>query len=74
MRATLLRRQLRFNTAGGWSWRPRRMPTARLVDLGSVTTARSGYTFAGWYSDASLGRRVSKFAITADTTVYAGWR
>lgn len=74
VRATLLRRQLRFNTAGGQVVAPRTYADGRLVDLGSVTTARSGYTFTGWYSDASLTQRVSKFAITADTTVYAGWR
>ena len=34
----------------------------------------AGHTFTGWYTDASLTSRVAKIAITADTTLYAGWR
>lgn len=74
VRATLLKRQLRFNTAGGQVVAPRTYADGRVVDLGNFSTTRAGYTFSGWYSDASLTQRVSKFAITADTTVYAGWR
>ncbi|HNQ07431.1 MAG TPA: InlB B-repeat-containing protein [Tetrasphaera sp.] len=74
VRATLLRRQLRFNTGGGQVLAPRTYADGRVIDLGNFSTARSGYTFTGWYTDASLTTRVAKFAITADTTVYAGWR
>ncbi len=74
VRATLLRRQLRFNTAGGQVLAPRTFADGKVVDLGNYQTKRTGYTFTGWYTDASLTQRVGKFAILADTTVYAGWR
>ena len=34
---------------------------------------KSGYTFAGWYTDASLTTAADFSAITASTTLYAKW-
>ena len=74
VRATLVRRQLRFNTAGGRVIAPRTFADGRVVYLANFVTTRPGYTFTGWYTDASLTRRVARVTMTADTTVYAGWR
>lgn len=46
----------------------------RSARLGTYTTARRGYTFTGWYADASLATRVRNVVMTADATAYAGWR
>ena len=39
-----------------------------------TTPTKTGYTFAGWYSDSGLNSAFSfSTAITADTTLYAKW-
>ena len=73
-KATLVVRQLNFNTAGGAVLSPATFADGTVVDTGKYKVKRPGYTFTGWYADAKLTKKVAKFAITADTTVYAGWR
>lgn len=74
MRATLVKRQLRFNTSGGTEVAPVTVPDGEIVWLGTYTTTRPSYIFTGWYADASLTTRVRSIVMTADATVYAGWR
>lgn len=74
VRATLVRRQLRFNSGGGQVVAPRTFADGRVVDLANYSTKRPGYTFTGWYADASLTSRLAKVSLKADTTFYAGWR
>lgn len=74
VRATLVKRQLRFNTGGGTEVAPVTVPDGNIVWLGTYTTTRPGYIFTGWYADASLTTRVRSIVMTADATVYAGWR
>ena len=50
------------------------VPDGNIVWLGTYTTTRPGYIFTGWYADASLTTRVRSIVMTADATVYAGWR
>ena len=38
------------------------------------TPSRSGYTFNGWYTEATSGTKITEsYTFTADTTVYAHW-
>ncbi len=74
VKATLVTRQLKFNTTGGQVLAPQTFTDGTDVSLGKYKAKRSGYTFTGWYTDATLTKPVSKLAITTDTTVYAGWR
>lgn len=74
VRATLVSRHLRFNTVGGQVVAPLTFADGRVVDLANYSTKRPGYTFTGWYADASLTSRLAKVSLKADTTVYAGWR
>lgn len=37
------------------------------------TASRTGYTFAGWYTSASGGSKVTTIPTTANTTYYAHW-
>lgn len=74
VRATLVNRQLRFNTAGGRVVAPRTFADGTVVSLWRYRTQRAGHTFTGWYTDRSLRRRVTRITIKADTTLYAGWR
>ncbi len=52
---------------------------SREVETGAAvgelpTAARSGYTFDGWYTEASGGTKVtSETVVTADMTLYAHW-
>ena len=56
-------------------------PTSLTVTTGGTysalpTPTRSGYTFRGWYTDASAGKEVSTYdtvVLAADQTLYAHW-
>ena len=74
VKATLVNRVLKFNTTGGVVVAPQTVADGTVVDAGKIRTKRAGYTFTGWYTDAALTTKVGKVAITADTTLYAGWR
>ena len=69
--------KLTFSTNGGSSVATITGISGTKVDLTdpSVTTTRSGYNFAGWYTSSSLsGKAEGKtFTITKDTTLYANW-
>ncbi|HIJ86185.1 MAG TPA: beta-propeller fold lactonase family protein [Desulfuromonadales bacterium] len=62
-----------FNSNGGSA------VTSQSIDYNTTATApaapgKTGYTFAGWYSDAALTAAFTfTTAITADTTLYAKW-
>ncbi len=74
VKSTLVTRQLRFNTTGGQVLAPQTVADGTVVDLGKYRPKRSGFTFTGWFADAALKNRVSKITVSADTTVYAGWK
>ncbi len=74
VKSTLVTRQLRFNTAGGQVVAPQTVADGSVIDVMAYRTKRSGYSFTGWYTDPSLKNRATKLTITADTTLYAGWR
>lgn len=65
-----------FNANGGTV-----SPSSKTVTYGEAygefpTPTRAGYTFTGWYTEASGGTRVlgtDTVAITADQTLYAHW-
>ena len=37
-------------------------------------TSREGYVFTGWYADQALGEQITEVELTANITVFAGWR
>ena len=61
-----------YNSNGGST-----LAAATVTDGNTVvlpTPTRSGYTFAGWFSDSGLTARVtSPYMPTADGILYAGW-
>lgn len=44
-----------------------------VVDLSQYTTTKSGYTFKGWYSDASFTNKVTSITLDSNKTIYAKW-
>ena len=44
-----------------------------VVDLSVYRPEKSGYTFAGWYSDAGLTQNISSVTLDDVKTVYAKW-
>ncbi len=64
---------LTFVTNGGTSVSKETADEGTTIYLAGYTTARNGYTFTGWYSDANLRNRVNFVKLTKDTVVYAGW-
>lgn len=66
-----LKYTLAYNSNGGTSVSSQRV--SRIPD--SLTTpSKTGFSFAGWYTESSLtNRAVSGTKLTGDTIVYAGW-
>ena len=64
---------LTFNTNGGSSISPVTKEEGSIITLSDYTTSRSGYNFAGWYSDAGLTNKITTVTLNANTTVYANW-
>ena len=61
-----------FNTNGGSSINDQNIESGKTIS--SVTTAKEGCTFAGWYTDSSLTKSFNVTTpITATTTLYAKW-
>ncbi len=64
---------LKFETNGGKEITSLRVPAMSTVDLSKYTTERSGFRFAGWYSDKELTERIESVYMDKSKTVYAGW-
>ena len=64
---------LSFNANGGSAIATVSKSSGTTVDLSAYAPTRSGYTFAGWYSDGALTKAVTSVKLTANTTVYAKW-
>jgi uncharacterized repeat protein (TIGR02543 family) len=50
---------------------PNRFPIGKGISV--FTSAKSGYTFAGWYADAALNVPVNSVTLTGNVPVYAKW-
>ncbi len=62
-----------FSTDGGSTVDPVTQDYGTTI-ASAPTTTKTGYTFAGWYSDAALTSAVSfPYTITSDVTLYAKW-
>ncbi|MDD4843288.1 MAG: S-layer homology domain-containing protein, partial [Anaerotignum sp.] len=66
-------RTLTFDTNGGSDISSVSKINGTAVDLKDYKPTREGYTFAGWYFDEALTKKVSNITLTASTTVYAKW-
>ena len=64
---------LMFETNGGSALADVTKPAGTVVPLGGYTTTRTGYNFAGWYSDAALTAPVTSVTLQFNTIVYAKW-
>lgn len=64
---------LTFQVNGGTAVDAVVADTGTTVDLSRYSTARDGYTFAGWFGDEGLTQQVTSVTLDADTTVYAKW-
>ena len=66
--------QLSYETNGGSYVSGTTVPYGTSVNLPATNPTRSGYTFAGWYSDKELTEQVTgAVTVNADTTLYAKW-
>ena len=64
---------LSFQTNGGSNISPVTKTAGTSVSLSGYTPSRTGYTFAGWYSDSSLTKQVTSVTLNSNMTVYARW-
>ena len=65
---------LSYQSNGGTYVTGTTVPYGSMVQLSSTTPTRTGYDFAGWYSDEALTQRVTgSVTVEADTTLYAKW-
>lgn len=64
---------LTFDTNGGTGIAAISKESGTVVDLSDYTTARTGFTFKGWHSDAGLTEKITSITLDKDTIVYAGW-
>lgn len=64
---------LTFETNGGSSIPYKEFPDGTTVETENYTTMRDGYRFIGWYSDRELTDKITRIAMDADKTIYAGW-
>lgn len=65
--------KLTFEVNGGSAITALSKTLGTTVELSAYTPVREGYTFAGWYSDATLTKVITSVKLTANTTVYAKW-
>ena len=65
--------KLTFNTNGGSSIAAVSKTSGTTIDLSDYVPTRSGYTFAGWYSDSGLTTKVTSVKLRENMTVYAKW-
>ena len=66
-------RTLTFNVNGGSELKKLTKAKGTTIDLSDYTPTRTGYTFAGWYSDKELTDKVTSVKLSENTTVYAKW-
>ena len=66
-------RTLTFNVNGGSELKKLTKAKGTTIDLSDYTPTRTGYTFAGWYSDKELTEKVTSVKLSENTTVYAKW-
>ncbi len=66
-------RTLTFNVNGGSELKKLTKAKGTTIDLSDYTPTRTGYTFAGWYSDKELTEKVTSVKLNDNTTVYAKW-
>ena len=64
---------LTFDTNGGSAIDKITKDSGTTIDLTAYKPTRTGYTFAGWFSDKALTKAVTSVKLTANTTVYAKW-
>lgn len=64
---------LTFDTNGGSAIAKVSKTSGTTIDLTDYKTTRTGYTFAGWFSDSELTKSVTSVKLTSNTTVYAKW-
>lgn len=64
---------LTFNTNGGSEIKSVTEKENSEIDLSKYTPSKSGYNFKGWYSDASLTKKITSITLDSDKTVYAKW-
>lgn len=64
---------LTFQTNGGSEISNVSKTSGTNVGLSGYVPTRTGYDFAGWYSDAALTNAVTSVTLTKNTTVYAKW-
>lgn len=64
---------LSFETNGGTAVEPVTAAEGSVIDLTAYKSRKSGYAFAGWYSDSALTVSAAEVTLTADVTVYAKW-
>ena len=66
-------RTLTFNVNGGSELKKLTKAKGTTIDLSDYTPTRTGYTFAGWYSDKELTDKVTSVKLNDNTIVYAKW-
>lgn len=64
---------LHYESNDGTEYKDERYKKNTVVELDKVPS-RDGYQFTGWYADRDLTQRIESIKMTADKTVYAGWK
>lgn len=64
---------LTYESNGGTIYSPESYAEGTTVQL-TKTPTREGYSFTGWYADQALTQKITSIEMTADKTVYAGWK
>lgn len=64
---------LTFETNGGTAVNSVTKPKDTTMDLASYVTTKTGYTFAGWHTDAACTKKVTSITLDSNKTVYAKW-
>ena len=64
-----------FNSMGGTDVEAVTRPVKQALNLSEYVPTRDGYTFAGWYKEATLKTKMTTVAATvySDVTLYAKW-
>ena len=65
---------LTFESNGGSSIPAVRVRFGATVELTAYAPEKDGFTFTGWYRDATLTEPVTALRLTRNVTVYAGWK